>query len=343
LVIEVIGDASVNSELTRKLRVAHNPEDGSRRGFGYRELVLQLGLYATLAVLIAFFTVVSPYFFTASNLRNILLQVGVVGIIAIGQTFVILTGGIDLSVGAIVGFAGVMGGFVALYPDTGALLPIITAVAAGAMVGFVNGYLVNTFTIPSFIVTLATLSAVRGLALIATDTQNLYGFNDAFKGVGSGSLIGLPIIVWLFLLVFVLAYVFQTHTRFARHVYAVGGDRRAAALFGVSIRKVELALFTLSGAIAGLAGAVLAARVASAEPNAGMGFELTSIAAAIIGGTSLTGGEGGVERTFVGLLIIGVISNGLNLLNVPSYYQQVIYGIIILVAVIMDQWAKRRG
>ncbi len=309
----------------------------------YREMILQLGLYGALLLLIVFFSWASPYFFTLNNLRNILLQVGVVGMIAIGQTFIIIAGGIDLSVGSIIGLAGVAAGFVALNPHTAAFLPVLAAIAVGSGVGCMNGYLINTFSIPSFIVTLASLSAVRGLALIVTGTQNLYGFNAAFKYLGAGSLAGLPIIVWLFLLVFAAAYLFQVHAPFARHVYAVGGDRRASALFGVSIRRVELVLFTLSGAIAGLAGAVLAARVASAEPNAGMGFELTAIAAVIVGGTSLTGGEGGVERTFVGVLILGVIGNGLNLLNVPSYYQQVIYGFIIVAAVIVDQWAKRRS
>lgn len=309
----------------------------------YRELILQLGLYLALGGLIVFFGWASPYFFTIPNLRNILLQVGVVGMIAIGQTFVIIAGGIDLSVGSIIGLAGVAAGYVALNPDTGAFLPVLAAVACGGAVGLVNGYLINRFSIPSFIVTLASLSAVRGLALIATDTQNLYGFNEAFKFIGAGSIADVPVIVWIFLLVFIAAWIFQAHAPFARHMYAVGGDRRAAALFGVSIRRVEVILFALSGAIAGLAGAVLAARVSSAEPNAGMGFELTAIAAVIIGGTSLSGGEGGVQRTFVGVLILGVISNGLNLLNVPSYYQQVIYGFIIISAVVVDQWAKKRG
>ena len=204
--------------------------------------------------------------------------------------------------------------------------------------GSVNGVVTSFFNIPSFITTLASLSMLRGLALIITDTQNLYGFNAAFKYVGAGSVAGLPIIVWMFLLLLAAAYIFQQHSPFARHMYAVGGDRRAAALFNISIRRVEVVLFALSGAIAGLAGAVLAARVASAEPNAGIGFELTSIAAVIIGGTSLTGGEGGVQRTFVGVLILGVISNGLNLLAVPSYYQQVVAGFVIVLAVILDQW-----
>jgi ribose/xylose/arabinose/galactoside ABC-type transport system permease subunit len=326
-----------------RLPLAAEQAGAVRASVRAREVALQLGLYAALIALIAFFSWASPYFFTVANLRNILLQVGVVGMIALGQTFVIIAGGIDLSVGSIIGLSGVAAGFVALDPGSGAVLPVLSAIAVGGAVGLLNGYLINAFSLPSFIVTLATLSAARGLALIVTQTQNLYGFNAAFKFVGAGSLAGLPIIVWLFLFVFVACYVFQAHAPFARHMYAVGGDRRAAALFGVSIRKVELILFTLSGAIAGLAGAVLAARVASAEPNAGMGFELTAIAAVIIGGTSLTGGEGGVQRTFVGVLILGVIGNGLNLLNVPSYYQQVIYGFIIVAAVIVDQWAKRRG
>jgi len=308
-----------------------------------REFAFQLALYVVLATLILFFSWASPYFFQPQNLRNILLQVGVVGMVAIGQTFVIIAGGIDLSVGSMIGLTGVMAGLVALHPETGAFLPIIAAVLVGGFFGSANGVVTSFFNIPSFITTLAALSVLRGLALIVTDTQNLYGFNEAFKYVGSGSVAGLPIIVWLFLLLLIAAYIFQQHAPFARHMYAVGGDRRAAALFGISIRRVEVVLFALSGAIAGLAGAVLAARVASAEPNAGMGFELTAIAAVIIGGTSLSGGEGGVQRTFVGVLILGVINNGLNLLAVPSYYQQVIAGFVIVLAVILDQWAKRRA
>jgi ribose/xylose/arabinose/galactoside ABC-type transport system permease subunit len=308
-----------------------------------REVAFQLALYVVLGALIAFFSWASPYFFQPNNLRNILLQVGVVGMVAIGQTFVIIAGGIDLSVGSMIGVTGVVAGLVALHSGSGALLPILAAIAAGGFFGSVNGVVTSVFNIPSFITTLASLSMLRGLALIITDTQNLYGFNAAFKYVGAGSVAGLPIIVWMFLLLLAAAYIFQQHSPFARHMYAVGGDRRAAALFNISIRHVEIVLFALSGAIAGLAGAVLAARVASAEPNAGIGFELTSIAAVIIGGTSLTGGEGGVQRTFVGVLILGVINNGLNLLAVPSYYQQVVAGFVIVLAVILDQWAKRRA
>lgn len=319
------------------------PSVGPLREVQFRDVAFQLALYVVLIALICFFAWATPYFFTAQNLRNILLQISVVGMVAIGQTFVILSGGIDLSVGSMIGLTGVMAGLVALNPEAGAFLPIFVAILVGGFFGSINGVVTAFFNIPSFITTLAGLSVFRGLALIITDTQNLYGFNPAFKFVGSGSFIGLPIIVWLFLILLVAAYIFQQHAPFARHVYAVGGDRKAAALFGISIRRVEVVLFCISGAIAGFAGAVLAARVASAEPNAGMGFELTSIAAVIIGGTSLMGGEGGVQRTFVGVLILGVIGNGLNLLAVPSYYQQVIAGFVIVLAVILDQWAKRRA
>jgi ribose/xylose/arabinose/galactoside ABC-type transport system permease subunit len=313
-----------------------------QREFRYRELVLQLGLYFALVVLVIIFSSATPYFFTPRNLQNILLQVSVIGMTAVAQTFVIISGGIDLSVGSMIGLTGVATGFVALNPHSGAILPFCAAVAVGGLMGTVNGFLISYFKIPPFIVTLASFSAIRGLALIATGTQNLYGFNKDFKFVGAGNLGGIPIIVLIFLSLSVVAYLLQQHTKFARHVYAIGGDRKAAAFFGVSIRRVEVVLYAISGAVAGLSGAALTARVVSAEPNSGMGFELTAIAAVIIGGTSLSGGEGGVERTFVGVLILGVISNGLNLLAVPSYYQQVISAFIIVLAVIVDQWAKKR-
>jgi len=309
----------------------------------YRETILQLGLYGALLILIGFFSVCSPYFFTVTNAENILLQANIVGMVAIAQTFVIVSGGIDLSVGSMIGLTGVTAGFVALRPDTGPILPFFAAITMGALAGAVNGGLIAMFRIPPFIVTLASLYAARGLALILTNTQNLYGFNPGFKFVGAGRIAGFPIIILIFISLSVIAYVLQEHTRFARHVYAIGGGRRAAEFFGVSVRRVELILYAVSGAVAGLAGAALAARVASAEPTAGIGFELTAIAAVIIGGTSLSGGEGGVQRSIVGMLILAIISNGLNLMAVPSYYQQVISAAVIVVAVVADQWSKARA
>jgi ribose/xylose/arabinose/galactoside ABC-type transport system permease subunit len=303
--------------------------------------MFQLALYGVLVCLLGFFGFTTPYFFTTLNFTNILLQVSVLGMLAVGQTFVIVSAGIDLSVGSVVALTGCVAGYVAMRP-TGLVAPIVAAVAVGAAVGFVNGFFVSYTRIPPFIVTLATLSAVRGVAYIITNTETLFGFNQSFLSLGSGSILGLPNLVWILIVVILVAYLVQRYTVFGRRVLAVGGNRAAAELFRVPVHRTELAIYMLSGAIAGLAGAALASRIAAGEPGIAIGYELLSIAPVIIGGTSLFGGEGGVERTIVGILILGVIDNGMNLMGIPSYYQLVLTAIVVVGAVLLDRVARRR-
>ncbi len=313
---------------------------GESRRARTRDILVQLALYAVLAGLVAFFGVTTPYFFSSVNLVNILVQVSVVGMLAVGETFVILSAGIDLSVGSVVALTGCVAGFVAIKP-TGFVLPVLAAVAVGAAVGMVNGFFVSYARIPAFIVTLAALSVVRGVAYIITNTQTLFGFNNDFLSLGSGSLLGVPFLVWILVVVIALAFLVQRYTPFGRHVLAIGGNRVAAALFRVPVHRTELSIYILSGAIAGLAGALLASRIAAGEPGIAIGYELQAIAPVIIGGTSLFGGEGGVERTVVGILILGVIDNGMNLMGIPSYYQLVLTGAVVVGAVLLDRAAKR--
>jgi len=309
-----------------------------------RQIVVQLGLVAALAALVAFFAFKAPFFFTIANFRIILLQSSIIGILAIGQTFVIISGGFDLSVGSIVGLSGVCAAFVAQSHGTGALLPILAAMGVGAAIGAGhNGFLIAVMGVSPFIVTLASLTSVRGLALAITNTYPVGNLNNSFVSLGSASALGVQLPVLIFLGLFVVALLFQRYVRFARHLYALGGNREAASLYGLPLRRIQITLFGVNGAIAGLAGAVLAARIASGEPNAGIGYELTCIAAVIIGGTRLTGGEGGVQRTLLGILILGVLSNGLDVMNMQSFYQDIATGFVIVAAVLMDVWARRQA
>ena len=317
-----------------------NAVQQSRRAIT-RDILFQLALYGALVVIVAFFAITTPYFFTTLNAVNILVQVSVVGMLAVGETFVILSAGIDLSVGSVVALTGCVAGFVAIKP-TGFVLPVVAAVAVGAVVGLVNGFFVSYARIPAFIVTLASLSVVRGIAYMITNTQTLYGFNNSFLALGTGSIFGMPFLVWILLLVIVAAFLVQRYTPFGRHVLAVGGNRVAAQLFRVAVHRTELLIYIFSGAIAGLAGAALAARIGAGEPGIAIGYELNAIAPVIIGGTSSFGGEGGVERTVVGILILGVIGNGMNLMGIASYYQLVLTGAIVVAAVLLDRAAKRR-
>jgi len=301
-------------------------------------------LWGVLLVIIAIFTISQPFFIRPNNLINILLQVSVTGIMAVGMTFVIITGGIDLSVGSIIALSGIVAAFVAKSSSTGVFLPVICGALAGAAIGFFfNGIIVTYGKIAAFIVTLASMSGVRGLALILSNAAPVYGLNDKFLHLGFATIFGIPYVVIIFVITFVLAYLFQRFSPLARYIYAHGDNVEAARLTGLPIRKTLLFVYTFSGLCSGLAGSILASRVGSGEPTTGMTYELYAISAVIIGGTSINGGSGGIAKTFIGILILGVIDNGLNLLMVPSYYQYVVRGLIIVIAVLVDQLRNRRG
>ena len=303
------------------------------------------GIFIALALACLVLALVSDSFLSTRNLLNVLRQTSINGVLAIGMTFVILTRGIDLSVGSLAALTGVVAASFATTTATGfipgAPYPAPVAILAGLLVGMaagaVSGVIVARFRVPAFVATLGMLSAARGLTLLYAGGRPIPALTDSFRWIGTGDVLGIPVPILLFLGVFAAAHFTLTQTRFGRHVYAVGGNPHAAKVSGLPVVPIRLLVYVISGGLAGLAGMILAARTGSALPQAGIAYELDAIAAVVIGGTSLAGGVGRVSGTLIGALLIGVMNNGLDLMGVESYYQQVIKGILIVAAVMLDQ------
>jgi ribose transport system permease protein len=303
----------------------------------------RLGTLLGLVMLCLVLWILTPHFLTVSNLLNVLEQTAINAIIAVGMTYVILSGGIDLSVGSLVAISGVV--FASILQ---AGLPLPAALAAGlltgAAFGLVNGLLITVGRLPPFIATLGMMSIARGAALVFTDGRPISGFAPGFRTLATGRLWAIPVPVILAVVVFVVAHLVLARTRFGRYVYAIGGNEEATRLSGVAVRVHKTAIYGLSGVTSACAAVLLTARLNSAQPIAGIMYELDAIAATVIGGTSLMGGEGSLAGTLIGALIMGVLRNGLNLLGISSFLQQIVIGLVIVVAVLVDSAlkAKRR-
>jgi ribose transport system permease protein len=282
----------------------------------------------------------TPHFLTVSNLLNIAQQTSINAIVAAGMTFVIISGGIDLSVGSIVALSGVALGSL-LQANQPAAAAIAGAVVTGVGCGLLNGLLVSFGRLPPFIATLGMMSVARGAALVLTEGRPISGFSEGFRWIATGSIGPIPAPVIVTLLVYAIAHVVITRTTFGRYVYAIGGNEEATRLSGVAVRFHKTAIYAVSGLMSAVAAVVLTARLNSAQPIAGMMYELDAIAATVIGGTSLMGGEGSLFGTLVGALIMGVLRNGLNLLGVSSFLQQIVIGGVIVGAVLVDTMLKR--
>ena len=290
-------------------------------------------------------------FLTIDNGLNVLRQISVNLCLSIGMTLVIVTGGIDLSVGAVLGLAGAIAAGLLKYgialPKIGVYVEftvagaILAGIGSGAALGAINGWTITRLRLPPFVATLAMLSIARGLAMLWTGGFPITGLGAAFDFIGTGRFLGIPMPIWEMSVLAVVATVICQRTRFGRHLYAVGGSERAARLTGLRVDQIKIAVYTIGGALSGVAGLVVTARLDSAQPNAGLGYELDSIAAVVIGGTSLSGGRGSVAGTVIGCLIIGVLNNGLFLLDVSPFWQQVIKGCVILLAVSLDRFGDR--
>jgi len=303
-------------------------------------LLAKYGIYIAFAVLIAVLSISSDSFLSVRNILNVLRQSSMNGIIAVGMTFVIITGGIDLSVGSIVALSAVTATSLA-HPNSGPLfLPIAVGIGVGMVAGFLNGAIISFGSIAPFIVTLGMMTIARGAALVYSGGRPIINLTDAYNSVGGGYLLGIPIPAYLFLGVALLGVFILSFNRFGRHVYAVGGNELAARVSGLNINAIKIGVYSLSGMFAGFAGVVLSSRVMTGSPVAGVGYELDAIAAVVIGGTSLSGGIGSIQGTIIGALIIGFMNNGLDLLNVSSYYQQIVKGVIIIAAVLLDSKTK---
>lgn len=300
-----------------------------------------------LIILIVFFYSQNQFFLSVRNIKNILSEVSVYGIIAMGMTFVILTSGVDLSVGSLLAFASISGAaLVTNFDIEGSaiwMLALGASLILGSAAGYIQGRSVVSLSVPPFIVTLGGMTIWRGVALIVNDGSPISISDPVFRWFGRGEILFLPVPVWFFIAVAVLAFVIQRYTRFGRQIFAVGGNMEAAHLCGINVNRVLVSVYVIMGFLAGLAGFLLSARLSTAEAVAGLGYELRVIASVVIGGTSLFGGLGGVGGTIIGVLLIGVLLNGLVFMNVSAYYQQVVIGVIIVLAVAFDMYAKRRS
>jgi ribose transport system permease protein len=297
-----------------------------------------------LIVLAVVMAVLSPTFLTFRNIFNVGTQVAVIAIIALGSTFVIVSGGIDLSVGSVLALAGIVFGWTSAKAGLPLPVALLLGIGVGALAGFVNGNLVNFAKIPPFIATLAMLSAARGLALVISGGIPISKIPSSLQTLGNGDLFGvIPLPVVLMVAMWVLAAWVLRYTYAGRCMYAIGGNEEAARLSGINVVGQKLLIYTLSGLFAAIAGILLTARLASAQPQAGVGFELDAIAAVVIGGASLSGGVGSATGTIVGAFILGVLRNGLNLLNVSAFWQQVVIGAVIVLAVMTDTLRRRRA
>ncbi|MES3035454.1 MAG: ABC transporter permease [Gemmatimonadota bacterium] len=301
----------------------------------------EAGTALGLLVLCLSLWIATPYFATTANLANVAEQSAVVGVIAIGMTFVILTGGIDLSVGSLVALAGVVIGG-ALQRGWPVTVAVTLGLLAGAAAGMLNGLMITLGKLPPFIATLGMMSVARGGALMLSDGRPISGFPNSLRVVATGDVLGVPAPVMLMLALYAVAYVVLTRTVAGRYVYAIGGNEEATKLAGVQVRLHKTVVYAISGLSAAVCAMLLVARLDSAQPIAGMGYELDAIAAVVIGGTSLLGGTGSVIGTLIGALIMSVLRNGLNLLGVSSYLQQVAIGAVIIVAVLIDMALRRR-
>ncbi|WP_231878889.1 ribose ABC transporter permease [Oleiphilus sp. HI0125] len=310
--------------------------------FSKEWLIEQKSLIALL-LLIVVVSFLNSNFFTVDNLLNILRQTSVNAIIAVGMTFVILTAGIDLSVGSVLALCGaICASMIGL--EVPVMIAVPASLLAGALLGAISGVIVSKGRVQAFIATLVTMTLLRGVTLVYTDGRPIStGFTDtadSFAWFGTGYAFGIPVPVWIMVVVFGAGWYVLNHTRFGRYVYALGGNEAATRLSGINIDRIKIGVYAICGFLAALAGIIVTSRLSSAQPTAGMGYELDAIAAVVLGGTSLMGGKGRIIGTLIGALIIGFLNNALNLLDVSSYYQMIAKAVVILLAVLVDNRSK---
>jgi|UniRef100_A0A7V3RDK2 ribose transport system permease protein len=309
--------------------------------FSTNTFIRRYGVIFGLIGIIIFFAVESPnYFFTSSNFILISKQSSINILLALGEMFVILTAGIDLSVGAIAGIVGAIAAGTTVATGN-ILLGIITGLAVGIGFGIVNGVIVAFAKVPAFIATLATMSAIGGITLIYTQGEPIWNLPSSFDYIGQGNLLDIPFSIILMALAFVVLWIVLERTKYGRHVYAVGGNIRASRAAGIKISQILISVYAISGLLAAIGGIVLASRLGTAEPGAGSGYELDAIAAVVLGGTSLFGGEGWIVGTIIGGFIIAVLNNGMTIMNISAYYQEVVKGLVILLAVMLTSFGKK--
>src|SRR6201996_254099 len=320
----------------------------------FRTVFRKYGIFLVFIVMIIVASLLSPAFVSTTNLINIVRQMSVVGLIALGVTGIIVSAGIDLSSGSVVGLTAGVAASLARSPDNTSafypglhlplIVPVVAACLVGALVGLINGTLVAKTRIPPFIATLGTFTAIRGAANLYTGGRPISDLTDAYDFIGQGDVFGVPVPIIILVVMAVVTHILYAHTKFGKYIYAIGGNEQAARGSGIDAARYKMLIYVYASLLAGLAGLVVSSRIGSGQPGLGVGYELDAIAAAVIGGTSLSaGGIGTVAGTIVGALIIGVLNNTLDLMNVSAFWQQIVKGCIIVGAVILDQLKNRGG
>jgi ribose/xylose/arabinose/galactoside ABC-type transport system permease subunit len=307
-----------------------------------KSILSNYGIIFVLIVLIIVFSSLSERFLLRNNIFNVLRQVSIVGIISVGMTFVMMTGGIDLSCGSVVGFACVGAAILMVNAQMNPALASLVVCVGGLCLGLINGAIIHWLQVPPFITTLGMMTSVRGIAYIITGGLPVFGFNQAFTRLGQGYLGVIPIPVLIMAAAFIFGVVFLNTTSAGRHIYGVGGNEEASRLSGVNIRNIKLLVYGISGFMSALAGVVLLARVNSGQPNAGMGYELDVITAVVLGGVRMSGGQGRVYMVIIGVLIMGVMTNGMTMLGINEYVQMLIKGLVLIAAIAFDKFLNEQ-
>ncbi|WP_330408616.1 ribose ABC transporter permease [Romboutsia weinsteinii] len=320
--------------------ISSRVDNSKNKSLNMKEVLVKYKSLLGLVLLIAVVSVLNPSFLSVKNIMNILRQTSVNAVIAAGMTFVILTGGIDLSVGSILGISGAVCASL-LVSGQNVVVAVIAALLVGAAVGFINGFVISKGKLQPFIATLATMTILKGLTLVYTNGNPItLGSNElamSFGKIGGGTIFGIPTPAMIMMIVFMVCYYILHNTKMGRYTYALGSNEEATKLSGLNTDKIKIWVYTISGILASVAGIIITSRLYSAQPTAGAGYELDAIAAVVLGGTKLAGGKGKITGTIIGALIIGVLSNALNILDVSSYYQTMVKGGVILLAVLLDR------
>ena len=315
-------------------------ENNSRNKINWKGLLSNYGTILVLLLMVVAMSFISPNFLKTGNLVNIVRQITMYAIIGFGVTFIIITGGIDLSSGSLVALSSMILGSLVIKFGWPWPLAILACMAAGAVVGSINGFFVAYTKIPAFVATLGMMLSLKGVTLFVSD-KPLHGFSDDFLFIGKGSWLGLPVLIYILIIVGLLSHYLLKHTKFGRYVYSIGGNADAARVSGINIEKTLVIAYAYASTLAALTGVLLSSRVMTAQPTSGTGYEMDAIAGVVIGGTSLAGGVGTIWGTIVGALIIGVLNNALDLMLVNAYMQQVLKGVVIVAAVVLDTLRHR--
>lgn len=301
----------------------------------------QYGIVIVLFVLIIFFSLMTNSFLRPENLWNVTRQVAMLGISSVGMTFVIITSGIDLSVGSVMSIVNIFCATLMVKIGIHPALAILLTLCLTVLIGFMNGIFINEFKVPPLITTLATMTGLRGASYVICGGMPIFGFSDRFRIIGQGYLGIVPIPVIIMICIFILGWIFLNNTRYGRYIYGLGDNEEAVRLSGIDVKKVKYLAYILCGFLTGIAGIIMLSRINTGQPKIGTGFEMEVITAVVLGGVSIYGGQGKLFGVFVGVLIVGVLSNGLILLNISEYYQMVIRGAVLMAAVVFDNFSKR--